>query len=188
MQELGGSGQRGDIVPQKSQKGTSKGVSLNAHRCSLRVHFTHLQAWESDAISKRTHRFPPIPPHCYTLTGQPVSRRQIHLVPARRWWLACQVQSFHYPTGWNSLTSELSLFLKDGPGVWDTRRCSEKIPHVHQRPIFFPHCVRRVPFPGLCNPRTGSSHYRLGKGGGCLSWPGPQISAPSVSYHFLTLA
>ena len=135
MQELGGSGQRADIV---SQKGTSKGVSSNAHRCALRVHFTHLQAWESDAISKRTHRFPLIPPHCYTLAGQPVSRRQTHLVPARRWCLTGQVQSFHCPIGWNRLTSELSPFLKDGPGVWDMRRCSEKIPHVHQRPFSFP--------------------------------------------------
>lgn len=62
VQELGGSGQRGDIVPQKSQKETSKGISSNAHRFALRVHFTHLQAWESDATSKRTHRFPPITP------------------------------------------------------------------------------------------------------------------------------
>ena len=28
-------------VPKKSQKGANKGVSSNAHRCALRVHFTH---------------------------------------------------------------------------------------------------------------------------------------------------
>lgn len=87
VQELGGSGQRGDSVPQKSQKGTSKGVSSNAHRCALREHFTHFQAWESDATGKRTHHFLRAPhhTHCYTLAGQLVSRRQIHLVPTRTW-------------------------------------------------------------------------------------------------------